>query len=204
MGEKKEDTRLRSNDAIGDSRNLTGDERGIVESACEALEKKRQYFETLFDGDLKFTFEVSEKACGSTSYSFADTFEASLIGVNTGNYMLSTGYRSSYFNDELTDENGMTGVLCRSFFAGDKLENIIEEGGYKYKFRVLRQNQYDIVEVARYAKDSTPNMIEQAYVVNEKVSQKDTVGFIYQRARSTPCSGGGQRALKQILKSARI
>lgn len=200
--QKKTSDKIRPNQPIGDSRELTGTEKSIVKSACEALQQKRLYFESLFDDSLKFTFDISEKGCNSADYSLPNSFEAFLRGTNSGDLELYSNYRSTYFKDIVTDQTGMVGELCSRYFDGEAFKTIIEVSGAKYRFNITKFKKYDVIESARYLNDNAPSTIELIYVTTPEVTnEQKVVGVVYERSRLVPCALGGNRAIRQRLKS---
>lgn len=196
---------IRPNQPIGDARELTGAESTIVRSACESLQQKRHYFESLFDDSLQFNFNISQKNCGDSGYSTPNSFEAFLRGTGSGNLEYFSNYRSSYLKDIVTDETGMIGALCKRYFDGDEIKTIIKADGVKYKYALNRFKKYDVIESAKYINDKAPSLIELIYVTNSDVtSEEKMVGIVYERQRLTPCSlGGGNRSIRQRLSSVR-
>lgn len=204
MADQKKTTndRTRPNQPIGESRELTGTEKSIVKSACEALQQKRLYFESLFDDSLKFTFDISEKDCNGSDYSAPNSFEAFLRGTGSGDLEFYSNYRSTYFKDVVTDQTGMLGELCSRHFDGENFKTIIEVPGAKYKFNITKFKKYDVIESARYLNDNAPSTIELIYVTTPEVSnEQKVVGVLYERSRLVPCALGGNRAVRQRLKS---
>ncbi len=202
--DEKKDDRLRGTDPIGETRELSADEEGIVKTICESLREKRNYLSTLLDNTLRMSIAVSEKDCNDRGLRTPLTIEASVAGNSTGNFRLESAYRGTRFSDIVIDNQGMAYPLCRNFFNGAKLENVISFEGVKYKYRVLNQSKHSILELAVYLNDDGPSSIEQAYIIKEGDSNGvPVVGMVEQRSKSVKCSSGGDRVIRHTLQSVR-
>lgn len=207
FGQKEEvrDDRLKGTEPIGGVRELNGDEEAIVKIICESLRDKRNYLSTLLDNTLHMTIAVSEKDCRDQGLRTPTTIEASVAGNSTGDFRIESNYRGTRFSDLVIDNKGMAYPLCRNFFNGSKLENIIKYDGAKYKYRVLPQNREQVVlEAAVYLNDNAPSSIEQAFIWTEgEMNGVPKVGMVETRSKLVKCSGGGDRVIRHELKSAR-
>lgn len=200
--EEKKDDRLNPTDPVGEARELSTNEEELVKTACESLRDKRNYLSTLLDNSLKMTIAVSDKNCTDRGLTTPVTINASVAGNSTGEFRLESAYRGSRFSDMIVDSKGMAYPLCRNFFNGAKLENVISFDGVKYKYRVLNQQKHTILEVATYLNDSAPSSIEQAYIIKGgTINGVDMIGFVEQRTKSVKCSTGGERVIRHTMQS---
>ncbi len=200
--EEKKDERLNPTDPIGETRELSSNEEEIVKTICESLRDKRNYLSTLLDNTLKMRIEVREKDCRDGGLRTPVTIEASIAGNSTGDFRIESAYRGTRFSDIVVDSKGMAYPLCRNFFNGAKLENVIAYDGAKYKYRVLNQSRDSILELAIYLSDDSPSSIEQVYITKDGQSGGvPKTGFASLRTKSVKCSGGGERVIRHTLQS---
>jgi len=185
---------------VQNTRDFSDLELQIARRVCTNLQKKREYFETLYNMTEKFKFIVETKSCGAKP-SPGITFEAYISNTNS-TYLEYSSNQENSFRDIVTDQNGQMKSFCDIIFKPNKVSNTINFNSYQLIYNVLINNGYDRVETAKQVKNIKGVWELVGIEAVDFISQKSQgpakfFGVEKERTRKIYCDGTNFTSLKQ-------
>lgn len=181
-------------------RSLTGSELNIGRRICAALKKKREKFETLYDGETKFTFQRTAVDCQGNNIS--GNFDASIFKNPALTY--SAPSQVSYFSDIITDQSEGISDICTSLSSSDNISNTVKVGNLKYTITFLIADNYDRVDIRKDVSDgkggfNTTGAESTSVITQSSEAGKINFGVEKERTRYTLCDDNKFRNTKKQI-----
>ena len=173
---------------------------------CQALKKKREYFQTFYDRTEQASLEGIITDCkGATTVD--STFTSSIGNSGTSLEFISLTPRDNYFRDIQTDQSGALNDLCTSLAASGNVSNTVKAGTLKYTVNFLIADSFDRFDILKEVSDGkggfTVSGAESTLVfTNTSQTTSKFIGIEKERARYTVCSANQVQSMKQVWKEA--
>lgn len=172
---------------------------------CAALKQKREFFQTLYDRQERFSFQGTLTDCQGT-ITLDSAFIASISNASALEYSAVTP-KENYFRDVVTDQSGAMNDLCPSLGASDNVSNTVTSGTIKYTVNFLIAENYDRYDVRKELSDGkggfTTAGAESISVITQKTQAATKFfGVEKERTRYTSCDGKKFQTMKQTWKEA--
>ena len=209
ISQKSQDNSIRGN--IGNltfptERTYLQSEINIGLRVCQALKKKRDYFQTFYDKTEQASLEGEMTDCqGATTTD--STFTATIGNSGSNLEFISIAPRDNYFRDIQTDQSGALNDLCTSLIASGNVSNTVKSGSIKYTVNFLIADSYDRFDILKEVSDGKGGFTvtgAESTLLFTNTTQTSTkfIGVEKERTRYITCSGNQVQSMKQVWKAA--
>ncbi|TNF30515.1 MAG: hypothetical protein EP319_04975 [Deltaproteobacteria bacterium] len=185
---------------------IRGAELETLTRICESLEKKREYHETLTDGQISYDLRTKKRDCGDTTEFDLGRFRASLRRIIGRDTYLETSSRTRLLKDIVTDRNGDLSHFCDKLFSGAVVDNTMTVGSNKFQLNLSSDSQYDIFSLAKARANSNGAFIvyeieKGSLFTSRSRAQSSYMGVLKERLVIRDCAVGADQTFRQVFNS---